>query len=118
MAIPHDATPPKDVDCVLLKKGVYGLKQAPREWKNTFVQFLFKLGFKRLYTDISLFMHGTGEDTFIMSIHVDDTNIMYASLPQVLWLKSHHQKEFRIVDDGPTSYFLGIEVVRDMEGRI
>ena len=63
-------------------------------------------------------MHGTGEDTIIISVHVDDTNIMSASLPRVLWLKCHLQKEFGIVDDGPTSYFLGIEVVRDMGGRI
>ena len=48
MAIPHGATPPKDADCVLLKKVVHGLKQAPREWNITFVEFLFKLGFKRL----------------------------------------------------------------------
>ena len=58
------------------------------------------------YTDISVFMHGTEEDTIVISVHVDDTNIMSASLPQVLWLKCHLQKEFRIVDDGPTSHFL------------
>ena len=63
-------------------------------------------------------MHGTGEDTIIISAHVDDTNIMSASLPQVLWLKRCLQKEFGIVDDGPTSYFLGIEVVGDMAGII
>ena len=78
MAIPQGADPPKgvDVDCVLLKKAVYGLKQAPREWNSTFVEFLFKLGFKRFCTDISVFMHGEGEDTIIISVHVDDTNIM------------------------------------------
>ena len=80
MVIPHGANPPKDVACVLLKKAVYGLKQAPREWNSTFVEFLFQLGFKRLYTDISVFMHGEGEDTIIISVHVDDTNIMSASL--------------------------------------
>ena len=48
MVIPHGATPPKGADCVLLKKAVYGLKQAPREWNSTFVEFLFKLGFKWL----------------------------------------------------------------------
>ena len=63
-------------------------------------------------------MHGEGEDTTIISVHVDDTSIMSASLPRVLWLKCHLQKEFGIMDDGPTSYFLGIEVVWDMGGRI
>ena len=67
--------------------------------------------------DISVLMHGTGEDTIIISVHVDDTSILSASLPRVLWLKCHLQKEFGIVDDGPTSYFLGIGVVRDMEGK-
>ena len=118
MAIPHGATPPKDSDCVLLKKAVYGVKQAPKEWNSTFVKFLFKLGFERLYTDISVFMQGTKEDTIVISVHVDDTNIMSASLPRVLWLKGYLQEEFGIVDDGPTSYFLGNEVVRDMAGRI
>ena len=87
MATPKGAHPPKDVDCVLLKKAVYGLKQAPREWNSTFVEFLFKLGFKRLYTD-------EGEETIIISVHVDDTNIMSASLPQVLWLINNLQKRY------------------------
>ena len=119
MAIPQGAGPPKGegVDCVRLKAG-YGLKQAPEEWHSTFVMYLFELGFKRLYTDISVFMHGKEEKTIIISVHVDDTNIMSASLKRVLRLKCHLQKKFGIVDDGPTSYFLGIQVVRDMEGRV
>ena len=71
MAIPQGATPPKNADCVLLKKAVYGLKQAPKEWNSMFVKFLFKLGFKRLYTGISVFMHGSGEDTIVLTVHVD-----------------------------------------------
>ena len=43
---------------------------------------------------------------------------MSSSLPRVLWLENILQKRFGIVDDGPTSYFLGIEVVRDTNGRI
>ena len=95
--------------CLWSEASTYGLEQYV-------CAILFKLGFKRLYTDISVFMHGTGQDTIIISVHVEDTNIMSASLPRVLWLTSHLQKEFGIVDDGPTSYFLEIEVAQDMEG--
>ena len=115
MSIPHGAVPPirGGVNCVLLKKSVYGLKQAPREWNSHFVTFLLELGFRRLYTDISVFIHGSGADVILISVHIDDTNIMSSSLPRVLWLKAILEKRFGIVDDGPTSFFLGIEVVRD-----
>ena len=63
-------------------------------------------------------MHGEGEETIIVSFHMDDTNIMSASLVRVLWLKLILQKHFGVVDDGRTSDFLGIEVVRDTEERI
>ena len=55
--------------------------------------------------------------TIIISVHVYDTNIMSASLPQVLWLKRHLHKKFGNVDDGPRSCFLGIEVVWDIKGK-
>ena len=61
MSIPHGAVPPRGggANCVLLHKAVYGLKQAPREWNSHFVTFLFELRFRRLYTDIYIFIHGT-----------------------------------------------------------
>ena len=79
---------------------------------------MLELGLWRLCTDISAFIYGEGDDTIIISVHVDDTNVMSSSLPCVLWLKSILHKRFGTVDDGPTSYFLGIEVVRDTKGGI
>ena len=55
--------------------------------------------------------------TITISVHVHDTDIMSASSERVLWLKCHLQKRIGVVDDGPTSYFLEIEVVGDMQGR-
>ena len=58
---------------VCLRKVVYGLKKAPQEWHHTFVEFMRDLGFRLLYSDISVFVHSSGDDIIIISVHVDDT---------------------------------------------
>ena len=62
-------------------------------------------------------MHGSGDDIIILSVHVDDTNILSPSLRKVEWLKKIIDGEFSIEDFSPTSYFLGKEVVRDREKK-
>ena len=75
------------------------------------------LGFRQLYSDISVFVHGSGDNIIILLVHVDDTNILSPSLRKVEWLKKIIDGEFGTEDSGPTSYFLGIEDVHDTEKK-
>ena len=107
MAVPAGLDVPTGsrANYVRLRKAVYELKQAPREWHHTFVEFLRDLGFRPLYSDISVFVHGHGDEVIIISVHVDDTNILSPSIKKIEWLKKIVDTEHDIEDFGPTSYF-------------
>ena len=71
-------------NCVKLNKTLYGLKQASRTWNRELVRFLKQLGFKQLFTDLSVFVRGTAYGNFVIIVlHVDDQNIFATSLPLI-----------------------------------
>ena len=96
MAVPAGLDVPTGsrANYVRLRKAVYELKQAPREWHHTFVEFLRDLGFCQLYSDIYVFVHGHGDDVIIISVHVDDTNILSPSIKKIEWLKKIVDAEY------------------------
>ena len=59
-----------------------------------------------------------GDNVIIISDHVDDTNILSPSLKNIEWLKEILDVEYSIEDFGPTSYFLGIELVHNKTNKI
>ena len=82
------------------------------------MEFLRSHGFCQLYSDIFVFIHGHSDNVIIISVHVDNTNILSPSLENIQWLTEILDAEYGIEDFGPTSYFLGIELVRDKSKKV
>ena len=102
---------------VKLMMALYGLKQSARAWNNRIVGFLSGLGFVQLSSEMSVFVRGAGATFVAICLHVDDQNILSPSLPLILELKAQLQSEFGISDEGPTRYFLGLEIERNRTAR-
>ena len=90
---------------------------APLDDVECYIAVPAGLGFRQLYSDISVFVHGHGDEVNIISVHVDDTNILSPSIKRIEWLKKIVDAEYGFEDFGPTSYFLGIKLVRDRVNR-
>lgn len=60
-----------------LKWALYGLKQSPCFWYKKLLGFLLKkLGLKKLHADHKIFATKTGLKRLIVSLFIDDLNIM------------------------------------------
>ena len=100
----------------LLSRSLYGLKQAHRAWYQRIVGFLQTLGFSITRSDASLFVYRHGDTTAYFLLYVDDI-IMTASSAAILQqIILRLRDEFAIKDLGALHYFLGIEVVRRLDG--
>ena len=98
-----------------LRKGLYGLKQSPRLWYDRFWEFMSTQGFKPIHADYCVFLHHkTGT---IVAVYVDDVLVTGPSKQGIQDLKAALNKEFRMSDLGPVSYYLGIAITRDRQNR-
>ena len=98
-----------------LRKGLYSLKQLPRLWYNRFLEFMSKQGFRAIHADYYVFIHP--KDGTIVALYVDNVFITGPSKQGIRDLKAALNKEFRMSDLGPVSYYLGITVNRDRQNR-
>ena len=94
---------------LLLLQGLYGLKQAARLWFDTFKEEMQKLGFVQSHYDSALYLNNNG--TYV-AVYVDDLHIVGPDLPLIITLKRELAAKFKTTDLGPTSHYLGMEVVR------
>jgi Reverse transcriptase (RNA-dependent DNA polymerase) len=94
---------------LLLLKSLYGLKQASRIWYLTLYEAIIDLGFTPSEFDPSIFI--SPERNMIIAIYVDD---ILAIGPQHACHEFANQlnQKFRIINQGPVSSFLGINVER------
>lgn len=104
--------------CKLLKT-LYAHKQLPRLWSERFSTFLLKmLGLSRIHPDHSIFML-TGLNGQAVSVFVDDVEIKGMKGSGVInKVKAELITAFSMVDTGPISFYLGLNVERDREKRI
>ena len=70
-------TPPPGMNikagyCLKLDKSLYGLKQAPRNWNKNIADQIVSMGFKQCVLDNCLFVKTEGEETYLISLYVDD----------------------------------------------
>ena len=101
----------------LLKKSLYGLKQAARQWNKKLHSTFMKMGFKRLESEHSIYLYTNGSVRIFVPIHVDDITLSsnhQAELDQAVDTLSKH---FKLRDLGPTTFLLGIEIIRDRPNR-
>ncbi|CAI7810432.1 unnamed protein product [Closterium sp. NIES-53] len=100
-----------------LKNALYGLKQAPRQWYLKLREVLEEIGFTPSSADHSLFMLGEGEQRRFMVLYVDDILIFSPSSDLVKEVMLKLQDKFKCKALGDVSFYLGLQIERDVEKR-
>ena len=96
-----------------LLKSLYGLKQSARRWNKKLHSALQDLGFNRIRSDPSLYVYERGEVRIYMPVYVDDITIVSRSQPAIDQSITDLSKSFKLRNLGPTTFLLGIEIIRD-----
>jgi histone deacetylase 1/2 len=97
-----------------LHKSLYGLKQAPLEWHRTINEHLITNHFMPTEADPCLYVCVAGGLINFLALCIDDCTIV-AHRSQLRGIKEMIAQRFLIMDLGPVSLVLGIEVQCDCE---
>jgi hypothetical protein len=100
-----------------LLKGLYGIKQGPRIWSVKLHAALTDIGFKRLESDHSVFVYDRDGVKLVVPVHVDDLVLASPSKAAIQKVKDELRARFKIHDQGPTSFILGVKLERDRARR-
>jgi hypothetical protein len=100
-----------------LLKGLYGLKQGGREWFKRLEEVLSQLGFSRIRSDSSIFIWEKDGVQVICPVFIDDITFASKSKSKIAALKVELAKHFKLCNLGPTTFQLGVEVIRDRKAR-
>ena len=98
-----------------LNKSLYGLKQSARLWSEKLAGAMAQMGFKRLYSDASIYIYARDGIKVIVPIFVDDITLASKSQKALDMFVVELSKHFKLRDLGPTTFLLGIEISRDRE---
>lgn len=71
------------------------------------------MGFTRVKSDASLYIYQKGDTRVIIPIYIDDITISSTSDKETDRVVNQLSERFELHDLGPTSYLLGIEIIRD-----
>ena len=109
--------PPPGMDmgegyCLKLPKNLYGLKQAPRNWNKNIVDYIKSIGFKQSILDNCLFIKNAGDDTYLISLYVDDILIAGSNLAEIEKIKKIFTARYEMKDLGDLEFYLGVRVTR------
>jgi hypothetical protein len=99
-----------------LHKTLYGLKQASRGWHDKIAEYLVTIGFLMLDADHSLYVRKSDEGIVVIAIYVDDLIVGGDNEKEVEHVKSFLKQKFDVKDLGELKFFLGIEVIKMLEG--
>jgi hypothetical protein len=100
-----------------LRKSLYGLKQSPHLFNKKIDTFLKSLHFTPCKADPCIYSYNRDGDRFMISIHVDDLLVAGNDRVKLDKLKAKLHAELECKDQGPVSYFLGINIYRDRAQR-
>ena len=100
-----------------LLKGLYGIKQGPRIWSQKLHESLTSIGFQHLESDHSVFIYSRDGVRMVVPVHVDDLVLASASKEAIEKVKSELRTRFKIHEQGPTSFLLGVKLERDRQNR-
>ena len=98
--------------CLKLLKSLYGLKQAPRNWNKNIVDHIKSTGFKQCVLDNCLFVKTEGDETYLISLYVDDILIAGTDPGKIAEIKSEFTQRYEMKDLGELNYYLGMKVTR------
>ena len=115
MAPTPDMDLPKGYDLRLLKS-LYGLKQAPWNWNKHIKELILNLGFKQSILDNCLDIVQVNDETYLLSLYVDDVIIAGANLENVEILKLKFTELFDIKDLGEINHSVGMNITRSQGG--
>lgn len=99
-----------------LNKALYGLKQAPRAWYDSLRHTLTNWGFQRSKSDSSLFYFNKGTQVLFILVYIDDILVTRSCNRLIDRFVKELNTSFALKDLRDIDYFLGIEVVRNIEG--
>lgn len=101
-----------------LMKSLYGLKQAGRQWHKKLHETLTsKMGFKQVKCEHSIWVYQRGNTRIIIPVFVNDMTIAAKTTEEVQNIISQLRTHFKLRDLGPTTFLLGIEIIRDRANR-
>ena len=100
-----------------LHKLLYGLTQAARQWNKKLHDALASMGFKRLESDRSIYIFIHGEVCIIIPIFIDDITFASANSAAIDSAIKELASHFKLCDLGPTTFLLGVEIIRDRSKR-
>ena len=106
---------PNTVCC--LRKSLYGLKQAARQWNKKLHDAFASMGFKRLESDRSIYILLRGDVRIIVPIFIDDITFASSDSAQIDSAVKELSSHFKLRDLGPTSFLLGVEIIRNRTKR-
>ena len=101
-----------------LLKCLYGLKQSPRQWNLCIDAVLQKLGFRRLKSDVGIYVKGEGDEAVYIALYVDDMFMVGKKLKNIEVVKEGLGREFKMKDLGLAKFLLGIEIRRQENGDV
>jgi transposase InsO family protein len=98
-----------------LKKCLYGLVGSPRAWAKHIKTTLRSIGFVCAEADPCLFLRGPqgGPVEAIIAVYCDDC-VVAAPPAAIKSLKEELLAKYKMTDDGPLSWFLGVAVDYDL----
>ncbi|KAM2407389.1 hypothetical protein ACFX1X_026583 [Malus domestica] len=100
-----------------LRKALYGLKQAPCAWYSRIEAYFLKEEFVKCPYEHTLFIKTRdGGKILIVCLYVDD--LIYTGNDECMFtkFKQSMMNEFEMTDLGKMRYFLGIEVLQQVDG--
>ncbi|GJU86077.1 ribonuclease H-like domain-containing protein [Tanacetum coccineum] len=116
MTLPQGYFSKSETKVCKLVKSLYGLKQAPRKWNEKLVLILSKHGFIQSQSDHSLFIKNTNDIFVALLVYVDDIVITGNDSLEINKVKEFLSSKFQIKDLGKLKYFLGIEILEEIDG--
>ncbi|XP_074363905.1 uncharacterized protein LOC141704579, partial [Apium graveolens] len=97
-----------------LLKALYGLRQAPRAWYSKLNKCLEGLGFVRCAYEQTVYTRHVGKEVLIVGVYVDDLLVTGSNTVQIKEFKEQMAKSFDMSDMGKLTYYLGIEVSKEI----
>ncbi|WCJ40675.1 Retrovirus-related Pol polyprotein from transposon RE1 [Euphorbia peplus] len=101
--------PKPELYSIKLQMSLYGLKQSGRMWYNRLSEYLLKEGYTNNQICPCVFIRKSGSDFSIISIYVDDLNIIGTpeEIPKAI---DSLKKEFEMKDLGKTKFCIGLQI--------
>ena len=99
-----------------VQKALYDLKQAPKAWFSHLDQHLLSLGFKRSFSEHTLYFERNWNPILIDFFYVNDILVIGYNEDEVEKFKNGMKAAFDMSDLGKMSYFVGMEVQQTTGG--